>query len=315
MYTVWIITEFNNKILLPKKYLGWSILLNDIFNSKWINLVRVYYDNFDDKNNAFTKYRKIVDNSFSLIENLVKPDYLWKRISVWNNYLYKRFHNYKISPTKNIYSIAADKFEMSLYLKDYQPNTCLLEYFFQDDSLQEMFSEKILIKPIRSNWGRWIQVFNKYDLLLKEKLFDWISRLYIVQEFKDFSKWYNEMIKWIHDVRLVFFGKEFVDCSVRNPAEWDFRSNIWSGWTWFDLEIDNIPKELFEISKKIHIILWICDDDIFSLDFAFCKSENRWYILEINASPWILLLDNDNWLQSKYFEKLADFFISRINSN
>lgn len=54
------------------------------------------------------------------------------------------------------------------------------------------------------------------------------------------------------------------------------------------------------------------EDSLISLDFAYSKDEWRWYLLEINSSPWIWFPNKDKNYKIKYFNDLWDLFIKNI---
>lgn len=203
---------------------------------------------------------------------------------------------------------------MYLFFKEYMPKTFLLSHFFKEyDSLSKKISNNLVIKPINWNSWKWIEFITKEELQKQKKRYFDISRMFIVQEYKDFSNWYNDIIKWIHDVRLVYVWWNFSFSIVRMPQKWKLKSNIWSWWKQFSLDYKDIPNELLSIANNImQKDVLNKKDSLLSLDFAYSKNEWKWYLLEINCSPWIWFPSEDKDYQIKYFNDLWDLFIKNI---
>ncbi|MDD5769880.1 MAG: ATP-grasp domain-containing protein, partial [Candidatus Gracilibacteria bacterium] len=264
----------------------------------------------DKEKQCFTQYIDLDKNGNVIyINEDIKPDIIWFRYSsgiVFNSEL---FSNFTQVPSLKIISIAKNKYDMYLFLKDFTPKSYLLEDFFKKDVF-ESFQEKLVLKPIDGNSGKGIEFLSKNELLEKKESLIGLEKLFIVQEFKDFSKGYDEKISGIHDVRLVFVGGKFSFSVVRNPASGSLKSNIGSGGSQFSLSKEEIPSELFETAKKALERLGVGSKDIISVDFAYCQDESKWYILEINFSPGIYFPEKDLKFQNKYFNDLANFFNS-----
>jgi glutathione synthase/RimK-type ligase-like ATP-grasp enzyme len=137
-----------------------------------------------------------------------------------------------------------------------------------------------------------------------------LEELYIIQQFKDFTKWYPWICTGNHDVRFMFAGNKIIEITLRVPKKWDFRSNIWSGGIQKNLSKQQIPKDLLLLSKKIYKDLNLDWTDIFSMDFAYCKKEKQRYLLEINASPgtWYYQIDK------KVLTSICRWFVSFFKS-
>jgi glutathione synthase/RimK-type ligase-like ATP-grasp enzyme len=131
-----------------------------------------------------------------------------------------------IIPSRKISIIGNEKFENYKFTQKYQPLTALLSSFC-NRAIQKAFKGKIVVKPIRANGGKWILLTTVEELLKKMKKYHWLDELYVVQQFKDFGKWYPWICAGNHDVRFMFAGKDIIEITLRIPKKWDFRSNIW----------------------------------------------------------------------------------------
>ena len=56
-----------------------------------------------------------------------------------------------VFPSTKLSMINADKYEMYCFFKDFQPQTLILKDFFVYPKLRESLTDRIVLKPIRSN--------------------------------------------------------------------------------------------------------------------------------------------------------------------
>lgn len=310
MLNLAIETWYNYTLNWKDKF--WARLyLQQFFKKIWIKVVRVSINKFNKEKWMFDEYNILDDNWNNLLVNKsIKPDILWIRNLSYILYKHNILKKFIIVPSIKISIIGHDKMENFKFLEKYQPMTCLLKDFLENTEIQKKFTGKVVLKPIRANWWKWIKLFNKKDLIKKNNQYEWLGELFIVQEFKDFSKWFWNITKWVHDLRLMFAWKKIIEITLREPKKWDFRSNIWSGGKQIFLDKSQIPKDLLRLAKKIYIDIDIDDNNIFSMDFAYCKKENKWYLLEINSSPWTRFYQTDKNVLKKIFKWLAKFFIN-----
>lgn len=226
-------------------------------------------DKFNKKLHCFVEYNTITPTwkNITIKKNYI-PDIIRNRKSMAIRYKYETCKNFLITPSEKIYALGNDKFENYKFTEKYQPFTVLLSSFFCNTTIQKSFKNKIVIKLIRANWGKWIILTTVPELLKKRKKYHWLEELYIVQQFKDFGKWYPWICTGNHDVRFMFAGNKIIEITLRIPKKWDFRSNIWSGGTQKNLPKNKIPNTLFSLSKKIYKDLNLDGKDIFF--YGFC---------------------------------------------
>lgn len=310
MKIIWIVSDHTDDSQMKAHRIQSNAQLRDHLKKHDLQLVRVNPLFFNKKTGYFSKFFDFNEKGkFVAINKKCKPDMLRFRIKDWNLFYQDLFKKFKMLPDFKITHLSADKYEMALYLGKYQPATCLLSDFFDNKQIQKDTANKIVIKPIRSNWWKWILLFSKKELLKQREKFLWLENLYIVQEFKDFDKWYPWIVEGIHDVRLVFVWNKLSFSMVRQPAKWNFKSNIWSGWRAWWLPIQQIPKKLLLLAHTIQKELAIENKkSLYTLDFAYSVKEQKWYLLELNFSPWLWLgKDCERDLQ-KYFTDLWSLF-------
>jgi len=285
------------------------VFMQDFFHTYDIEIVRVSSNKFNQKQQWFSEYN-ILDYTWknTTIHKKYTPKIIWSRRWIAVHHKYEMFRNFIIIPSAKISIIGNEKFENYKFTQKYQPFTALLSSFLSSKTVQKSFKGKIVIKPIRANWWKWIVLTTVPELLKKRKKYHWLEELYIVQQFKDFSKWYPWISTTNHDVRLMFAGKKIIEITLRIPKKWDFRSNIWSGGIQKNLKRQQIPKDLFSLSKKIYKDLDLDGTDIFSMDFAYCKKDKQRYLLEINASPGTRYYQTDKKILTSICRGLVRFF-------
>ncbi len=288
---------------------GTRFFMQKYFQKHNIELVRVSINHFDKKKQCFKEYNifDITWKNKTFKEKYI-PDIIRNRKWMWTYHKYTTLKKLSTTPSKKITIISNDKFETYKFLEKYQPFTTLLSSFFDSKYLQKSFKGKIVIKPIRANSGKWIILTTVPELLKKKRKYNGLEELYIVQQFKDFSKWYPWICTTTHDVRFMFTGKKIIETTLRIPKTWDFRSNVWLWWSQYFIQKKDIPKELLSLTKKIYKDLDIDDTNIFSMDFAYCKKEKKRYLLEINASPGTWYYQTDKKKLSTICRWLVNFF-------
>jgi len=70
-----------------------------------------------------------------------------------------------------------------------------------------------------------------------------------------------------------------------------------------------------EICELAQRDLKIDSADIYSLDFAYCTDDARWYLIELNSAPGIRFPNEDKHYQYAFFQDLADYMSQLIEEN
>jgi len=297
----------------------WSrFFMQQYFKEHNIELVRVSINKFNTEKKYFTEYNIFDSKSTGNIKTTKKkyiPDIIRSRRWIAIYHKYEILNDFLMIPCKKIAVLGNDKYENYKFFSKYQPFTTLLSSFFSTEDIQKKFKGKIVIKPIRANSGKWIVLTTVPELLKKKKKYHGLEELYIVQQFKDFSKWCPWICTTNHDVRLMFAGKNIVEATLRIPKKWDFRSNVSLWWSQRFLLQQQIPKQLLSLSKKAYKELKIEDKSIFSIDFAYCKKDKQRYLIEINSSPGTWYYQTDKKLLTIICSWLVRFFLSLQTSN
>jgi glutathione synthase/RimK-type ligase-like ATP-grasp enzyme len=79
--------------------------------------------------------------------------------------MYDKLKNYIIVPNRRVIELSSDKYLCYLYMKEFMPKTELLSLFFEYPTLQEQFSNTIVLKPLDANGGNGIKFLSQEELL------------------------------------------------------------------------------------------------------------------------------------------------------
>ena len=304
--------SYNNTCKSKDRYWA-SYYMQEIFRKNGIELVRVSINKYNKNKKTFNEYNYYDTNGLiKRVQKPYKPKIIWNRSGSSTVYKYALLKTFTIISSERIAVLANDKYETYMFLKKYQPKTFLLSSVLKNNSIQHKYTWPMVLKPIRASGWNWIELTTIQELLNEREKYIGVEELFIVQEFKNFSEGYPWIVEGNHDVRFMFAGKKIVEITLRVPEKWNFKSNLWSGWSQSPLDKKNVPLKLINLAKKIYKEITPEQQEIFSIDFAFCKSENKRYVLEINASPGTRYYQTDKkvlkticiWLV-KFFKKIG----------
>lgn len=323
MKTVAILSNYINTLVIPPLYIFPHQKLTRMFRDSWIELRRVSIHSFDKEKWVFLDYVDMdKEGNFVTFHEEYRPDVIWNRSwDNWHFYTYNIFEKawIPIFPSSKVIWIDSDKYEMFLFLEKYQPISLLLKDFFESETSRNKLGEKLVLKPIRSFWWHGIEFYTQQELLENANKYIWLESLYVVQEFKDFSKWIPWLTSNNHDIRLVYIWWKYSHTTMRMPAKWWLKSNVWSGWSKRFLYEQEIPKALFSLGENVLKDLDLSDNSILSIDFWYVLDEDRWYVFEINSSPWVYFCADDekmaNDFYNAYFVDLINFFNTKYFNN
>lgn len=313
MYNIGVLTWFIDSYSCDKDYLSHYLRLDKVFDKNNLTLKRISYEYILAEENElfFTKTASIGPDWFLVKDEIFKPDIIWNRISEAWSFLENSLSKYEVTPSFYINSISNDKYQSYLTLSRYQPYTQLLYKYLAYKHEQEKFDNLLVIKPINAYWGAWIYFMTHQELIENQSKFEWLKKTYIVQQYIDLSWWIPWLVEWTHDLRVTFGWENLVSASIRTPAEWSLKSNLHAWGAVKLVSIQDIPSEVKTLCGEIISSLPALKSEFFWLDFWFCADENRRYLLELSASPWIITFPEDRHKeQEQYFDKLAQFFIS-----
>jgi hypothetical protein len=288
-----------------------AIVMQDFFQQHGISLVRVSLSHFSSDCSCFAQYAQFDGGNIVCLDQDYKPDVIMYKTKAGYHYISCILSDFVQIPSSRIMEVWSDKYLMSLFLGDLMPQTYSLSTFFDEyDTVSQVLSNKIVIKPINANGGAGIQFLSQKELLQQKDQYGGLWRLYIVQDFKDLSQWYGDIIVWVHDLRLVFVAWKLSFAALRYPASWDLRCNLGSGWSLSIFPLAEIPSDLLDMSALAQKRLGVSDKDFYSIDFAYSRVEERWYIMEVNSCPTFWFPPEWKKDQESFFMDLCSLFKS-----
>lgn len=286
---VWILDDtidktYSDSDKIMKKY------RYDFFLERWIEIVVINIFDYNIESKSFSRYKSQVSPKFDTVEWEIIPDIIRARTSK-DRWLYISLlsNDFTLFPSPKTISVACDKRYTYCYFKEYQPLSMLMSQA-DDINTDAMQWNEVIIKPRRWSWWEWVKKIMKSDLSSQQ----WILNTedYILQELCDFTKWYNESVTWIHDVRLVFIWWIFSYWSIRtNDSESEFRANVSQWWTSTYILRDQAPDSVFKLSEKLLNNLWWEKTWCVSFDWWFDYNSSSRKLIEMNFSPGFLKQD------------------------
>jgi glutathione synthase/RimK-type ligase-like ATP-grasp enzyme len=165
----------------------------------------------------------------------------------------------------------------------------------------------VLKKNFESSW-RWIFIWKISDVN-KDIYENWENILF--QEYIDTSVWIKWIVEWKHDIRVTVVNGKIISSNIRQPKDWSFLANFSAWWSWYSIEIDQIPKELIEKVREIENNFKEYYPMVFSIDFM--NSKNWFKLVELNSRPWVQHISK----VKKYYiynNALADLLIETVEN-
>jgi len=238
-------------------------------------------------------------------EKKVKPNIIFDRspyLSSENKIKEEMASKFVFANDPVFYQFGKSKFLTYLVFKDLMPKT-RIAYSFNElkDNLKYIKTNKIVIKPDVGAGGKGVEIINRNEVN-KIKINQYPV---VVQEFIDNSRGIKNLVKGVHDLRIMFFNRKSFLSYIRQPKS-GYISNVSLGGTRKVVSLSKIPNNLRLALKGIVDKLKSFNNIFYSVDFFFDKNQ-RFYIIEINPSPSINL--EDNAARYKYYEKLSEYFL------
>ncbi len=255
-------------------------------------------------NGAFSEAWTYKNKKWTKEEN-IKPDIIFDRspyLSGENKTKEEMASKFVFANDPIFYQFGKSKFLTYLVFKDLMPKT-RIAYSFNElkDNLKYIKTNKIVVKPDVGAGGKGIEIINGNEVN-KIKINQYPV---VVQEFIDNSCGIKNLVKGVHDLRIMFFKQKPFLSYVRQPKS-GYISNVSLGGTREVVPLSKIPNNLRLALKRIVNKLKCFNNIFYSVDFFFDKNQ-RFYIIEINPSPSINL--EDNRARCKYYKKLSEYFL------
>ena len=235
---------------------------------------------------TMAKYQK--GNGFVLSNEKVSADIVWDRTSLYSFPLPQNKLNVDILNTMEFKLISDDKWLSYLNYRDYFPKTVL---FVDPEQIQEYIdqipSEKFVIKPIMEFGGKAVESFHKSDLdginkYLSEQRVE--PRRFILQEFCDVKSGIKGFVEGVHDMRIVSTNNKIIFSYIRKPTNPnEFRANFAVGGTMEEVDPKNLPSDIVDFVKPIIKDAYEnYSNPFFSIDIFMTKSGPK--VIEITGS-------------------------------
>lgn len=298
MKIVALLTNYYSKYQTNSEYTVIFELISKIARQHWFYFVLVSA-NFQTENGGFSEYVSFIWWRYIVTNDKCMPDFLWNRISWgWTYLIYEGA--YKTFPSDKILNISQNKYLMYRYFSEFMPKTYLLKDFIDNLEIRNTIGENVVLKPVNASWWAGVEFYTVDELMERAPLLWGLWYLLIVQEFIDLSEWIPGLTDGMHDMRLVFVDGKLSYTSLRIPAKWLKKSNMWAGGTEIIIANTDVPRELLEIATKIIDKFDLGLGNIFSLDFGYIKAKKSWYLIELNDFAGVGFLPEQYYILDKY---------------
>ena len=175
--------------------------------------------------------------------------------------------------------LCKDKMRTALLFPEYSPASIEVE---NDEQLaqaaQRMPSSKIIMKPLKGQEGKGIQIFESDELDGIE-----VVEPSIVQEFLDTSEGIEGVVDSLHDLRILLMNGEIVQIYVREPSEGKEISNVSKGGSLKEIDKKELPEDILDICSQVDQKLNRYFPRIYSIDFGYTEEGPK--IFELNSQP------------------------------
>jgi glutathione synthase/RimK-type ligase-like ATP-grasp enzyme len=264
-----------------------------------ILLCRASIDWFKD--GCFEKYWQYKDGMWIKVLKKLKPDVVYDKARIFddNGYdfdIYEKLlliaSKYRFINLPQASLFLDDKINQSLIFKDYMP----LTYFLKTgDTFDNPKEKKWVVKYAFGSGGKNIMIVDQKRIEAKKDV--------IIQEFID-----GKVDNRIRDYRLVYLGSELVYGVSRVAKKDSFFTNTHMG---AKVEfIDLNQKKYINLLDKARLAsecLKLFPKLVYSLDFFI--SDNKVYLIEMNTTPGVGVLDSNTKVRELFFRKLTDLLL------
>jgi len=227
---------------------------------------------------------KMVGNKLTLIKNPIKADLIWNRDD--KNTIPKIF-DCPIINHPDLDELCVDKVATAKLFPKMSPCTLALDSFDQLNSIIKKWQlkkeDKIVLKKNFQTSGRGIHII-PVGKISKKLYRDWKDIL--IQEFIDSTRGIPEIVKGLHDIRIVTLNGKIINSFFRTPKKGSFLANVALGGTEHPVNINKLPVDLVKKTKIINLALKKYRPSLFSCDFM--NSKNSYKLVELNSRPGLI---------------------------
>ncbi len=291
-----------------KKYRVCYEYLHSIARKNDIEIFHASYK-WCSSDKTFFKYTWTYKNKKWQRARGIKPDLIYDKTNfkAGVHYFKKELEkNFKIINDPEFTLLADNKFYTSLIFPDFFKR--YYKIFNKKDLLEiskKFKSKKIVLKPARGSGGDEIKIISKNNLSRFPS--HYIKNGLIAQEFIDSSQGITNIIKGVHDLRLVFINEKIIYAYIRTPKRGSLLSNIAQGGKMTTIDPEKIPANVKPIINKIQDIFQSYTPRIFTIDLIFDKKQKPW-IVELNTMPGIFFYPSQKKWMDKFYLELIKIF-------
>ena len=163
---------------------------------------------------------------------------------------------------------------------------------------------RFVIKPNIGQKGIDVRILKKEEIKNIK-----INKPMLVQEFIDGSHGVANIVKGIHDLRIIIFDKKIFGAFIRIPQKGSLIANITQGGSRIIIKKEDVPENVIDITKEVIKKFEHFDNLFYSIDFILDK-EQKAYIIEINPNTGFTVESKKHGkFFDSYYKKVANFLL------
>lgn len=283
-------------------------LMSAIFLKNNIKLYRASYEWFNMEKSIFLFTWTFENNKWTRCYN-IKPDIIFDKTPLrlkFNNILQNLSEIFPFINPIEFASLVANKRFLPFLVSPYIKKQINISNKKNIENIKLLNSEKVVIKPASLNRGTGVKI------LSKKTAFKLISDSqnpysYVVQEFIDSKNGIPNIMKGVHDLRVIMLNKKIIHTYYRKPPKNSLLANISLGGSKEFLDIKLLPQSVLEIIDYVNNIFSSFKNIHYSIDLMFDENKKPW-IIEFNAHPGMLFKPKDENIAIKVYKDLASLF-------
>ncbi|MCK4635566.1 MAG: ATP-grasp domain-containing protein [Candidatus Moranbacteria bacterium] len=311
MKTILILFSGNSTKSPQSGKMGYEPLYS-YFKKNKIKLCRSSISFYDEEKNIFKK-AQFFENRKWIWKKNISPNVVYDKSSYSLSIKKIKIReliekSYTFYNSLKLSKLMSDKDLTYQQFKNLSPKSVTLNKKSDLEKINELKTQKIIIKPLSLSGGEGIFVTEKK--LLKNNL-EKVKFPVIIQEFIDSSNIKNDLVNSYHDIRVIIRNKTPFYSFARFPKKNSYLANISQGGTLKVIPIEDLLK-----NNDIKIFIDNIIDEIdkidankklYAIDFMF-DNNNKIWLIELNSRPGLILEKEEMKYQKEFYEDLLKFF-------
>lgn len=239
-------------------------------------------------------------------------------IQVWEQQVHLIFnrcnlHEITDCPVINspsFYELCEDKYKTYLRFTDVSPKTEYIHNYssldIACDTLNIQDDELVVLKKNFWMWGDGINILPR-NKIQNDLYPNW--RNILIQRFINSSVGVPNIVKWMHDLRIMIVNHTIIWATIRTPQQGSFLANVAQWWTSITLDIQLLPRELLDVLESVMDHLDDYENIIYGADFM---NSPQWYkLVELNACPGLL---HKSWDKNcfNFYNAIAEMLVNAV---